>query len=266
MQIESVTLAIFSPTGTTLRVAQAIAGGYAPKNLRCVDATSPQARDTALTTGENELLIIAVPVYMGRVPALLAEWLGALNAAGSPTVCVAVYGNRAYENALLELEDIVRERGGVPVASAAFIGEHSFSSKPTPVAHGRPDAEDLRLAKDFGQKIREKLERTTDISALSAAKTPGARPYGGVTTLWSVDFIEVGEACVRCGLCATACPVGAIETDGGSIIDHEKCITCCACIKRCPQKARTMKPGPVKDASKRLFSLFSEPKAPEIFL
>ncbi len=263
---ETVKLVWFSPTGTTKAVVHGIAKGIDSRVLETTDITLPQARTQPLAATENELLVIGVPVYMGRVPALLGDWLGMIQTARTPAVCVVVYGNRAYENALLELCDIVRARGCIPVAGAAFIGEHSFSSPDTPTAQGRPDTIDLDRAEQFGLKIRAKMEAIASLSAMPDLTVPGACPYGGSTTLWDVDFIEVDDRCVHCGVCAEVCPQGAVDPHRSSIIDHKKCITCCACIKSCPRHARTMKPGPVMDAAQRLHSLYGERKEPECFL
>jgi ferredoxin len=266
MKIESLKLVCFSPTGTSKTVIQGIARGINHGTVELIDITTPQARIEPLETSENELLIVAVPVYMGRVPALLAEWLQAIRAHDTPAVSVVVYGNRVYDDALVELNDILAQRGCKPIAGAAFIGEHSFSSDETPTARGRPDAGDLRLAEAFGQRIREKLDAVPSVDRISGIAIPGCRPYRGDPTLWTVDFIEVGDACTRCGTCAEGCPTGAIDPDEGYRVDTEKCITCCACIKRCPTHARTMKPGPVMDASVRLSTLYKERKEPEYFL
>jgi ferredoxin/flavodoxin len=266
MKWDAVKLAFFSPTGTTRTVVEAIAKGIHSDKLEFTDVTRPEARKKGLITTENEVLVIGVPVYMGRVPALLEEWLYSIEAHHTPTVCVVVYGNRAYENALLELKNFMIERGGVPVASAAFIGEHSFSDLETPLAQGRPDANDLYTAETFGWKIREKLASTPGVLQISNVVVPGSYPYGGVTTLWDVDFIAVNDRCIHCGLCADECPMGAIDADDSGVIDRVKCITCCSCIKKCPQHARAMKPGPVKDAQQRLHTLFPEPKMPEYYL
>ena len=157
MKIESVKSVYFSPTGTTKKVVQGIAHGINPGTMELIDITKPDARKQPLLTSENELLVVGVPVYMGRVPALLIEWLNAIHAHNTPTVCVVVYGNRVYDDALLELKNIVMKYGCIPIAGAAYIGEHSFSNSETPTAQGRPDENDLNHAKVFGQKIREKL-------------------------------------------------------------------------------------------------------------
>lgn len=264
MRFSSVKAVCFSPTGTTKSVAVGIAGGINPDRVDLIDVTSPEARREPLRLSATDLLVIAAPVYMGRVPELLSEWLNALEADNTLAVCVVVYGNRVYDNALLELRDIVASRGCRPIAAAAFIGEHSFSSPELPVAQGRPDTDDLRLAEAFGRKVRDKIRASADDGAV--VTVPGSHPYGGVTKLWNVDFIEVNDRCTRCGVCAELCPVGAIDPRNSDVIDQEKCVTCCACIKSCPEKARTMKPGPVMDAAHRLNSLYKDRKSPECFL
>ena len=274
MEIQSVKLVYFSPTGTTKAVVRGIACGINPGTVEELDITRPDAREQSSQPSEKELLIVGVPVYMGRVPALVTGWLHTMQAHNTPAVSVVVYGNRAYEDALLELNDILVQRGCKPIAGAAFIGEHSFSTFETPTAVGRPDAGDLKNAELFGQKIREKLLSVSSADRIPKIKIPGCHPfrqepchpYRRGTPFWNVDFIAVSDACVQCGTCAEGCPVGAIEPGNSRAISTENCITCCACIRHCPAHARTIKPGLVRDASLRLNTLFKERKDPEYFL
>lgn len=267
MNIETVVLATFSPTGTGKAVAEGIARGLDPARVDLVDITRPEVRARPLQVSKNDLLVVAAPVYMGRIPALLGEWLAAVRADGTPTVCVVVYGNRVYDNALLELKDALVKQGCVPVAAAAYIGEHSFSHGDLPIAEGRPDADDLGHAEAFGRKVRDKLQGTVSMTTMSPLAVPGAFPYEGKTELWDVDFIAVDEGrCIQCGECIEACPMGAIDPDDGTKIDIKTCITCAACIKACPENARSIKPGQVLDAAKRLNEACREPKQPENFL
>ncbi|UCE53956.1 MAG: EFR1 family ferrodoxin [Desulfobacterales bacterium] len=262
MEIQSLKLVCFSPTGTTKSIIKAIADGINQNNAELIDITKPDVRKQQLQTSENELLVVAVPVYMGRVPALLNEWLHAIKACNTPAVCIVVYGNRVYDNALLELKDILIKRGCIPIAGAAYIGEHSFSSSEMPTAEGRPDASDLNHAELFGRKINEKLLSVSSVDHISDINIPGNYPYGGVTKLWSVDFIAISNECTQCGICAEGCPVGAIDSENSNLIDKEKCITCCACIKNCPENARTMKTGLVKEAAMQLNKQYKERKEP----
>lgn len=266
MKINKTKLVYFSPTGTTKTVLSGIVRGLNPDKIESIDITTPKGREHPLVTSEDDLLIIGVPVYMGRVPALIIDYLNGIHANQTPAVCVVVYGNRVYEDALLELKNIVKKCGGIPIAGGAYIGEHSFSNDETPTAAGRPDKEDLKHAEEFGRKIGEKLQSNYSVSEISEVQVPGEYPYRGDSKLWVVDFIAVNKDCTNCGLCAELCPTGAIDSIDSSIIDLEKCITCCACIKSCPVHARSLKPGLVQDASVRLYTLYNEPKMPEYYL
>jgi len=270
MDIEGIKLVCFSPTGTTKTVCQAIARGIDHSVVELVDITRPNARDQFIHVSKNELLIVAVPVYMGRVPGLLHEFLHGIKGINTPVVPVVVYGHRTYDNALLELSDILKKTGCIPLGAGAFIGEHSFSSVDTPIAAARPDANDIELAEEFGRKLKSKLESLASIDAAENLTLPGSYPYGGVLDLWSVDFIDISDACRGQGVCADVCPVGAIDPEDTRKIDKEKCISCCACIKKCPEKARSIKASKVKDAALRLSTLIAcrqkEPKKPQYFL
>ena len=265
MEIQALKLVYFSPTGTTKSIVQTIAQGIKQKPVEQIDVTCPDSRKRQLQTSRNELLIVAVPVYLGRVPVLLAEWLHAIKADKTPVVCVVVYGNRGYGDALLELKHKMIQRGGIPIACAAFIGEHSYSSSEMPIARARPDTMDLNHAESFGQKIQKKLTSASSIDQNTEVYVPGSYPYRGDTKLWNVDFIAINNACTQCGNCAKVCPVGAIDPEHSNIIDKQKCITCCACIKNCPQSARRIKTSPVTDAAIRLNKLCGERKEPELF-
>lgn len=267
MKISSTKMVCFSPTGTTKSIIQAIERGLEPDTPReLVDITSKVSRTGSLQTSKDELLIVAVPVYGGRVPALLGEWLHGMELDNTPVVAVVVYGNRDYEDALLELKDIIRQQGGVPIAGAAFIGEHSFSGTDTPIAVARPDDSDLAKAESFGQSIREKLASMTALDPDEDITVPGNYPYKKAKPSLSVNFIDVSDRCSRCGLCAEVCPVDAIDADNDYRMDKKACILCCACIKYCPEKARTMKAGAVKDIAIWLRDNCMERKEPALFL
>ena len=258
-------LLCFSPTGTTKKIIHHIAFGV---NINCIewmDITTPIDRQENVNTNENELLIVGVPVYMGRVPAIVTQYLHTINANNTPSVCVVVYGNRAYENALLELKDVLTESGCKPIAGSAYVGEHSFSSKALPSSVGRPDKNDVQHAEMFGRKIKGRLDKASSVGQLAVVQIPGSYPYGGVTDLWKLDFISVSEDCTQCGVCAKNCPTGAIAAADSSIVDKEKCTLCCACIKQCKQNAKSMKPGLMKEAAIRC-TKFINRKEPELFL
>ena len=265
LEIQSLKLVCFSPTGTTKSIIQGIARGINQSTAELLDITKPNARKQQLRTSEKDLLVVAVPVYMGRVPALLLEWLHAIKARNTPAVCIVVYGNREFDDALLELKDIMIKCGCIPIACAAYIGEHSFSNPETPIAVARPDASDLNHAQLLGRKIHKKLLSIPSVDHVSDIKVPGNYPYRDSEPLLSVDFIEISDECSQCGVCEEVCPVGAIDLENSILLDKEKCILCCACIKNCPQNARTMKTGTVKNIAIRLSERCKGRKEPVFF-
>jgi ferredoxin len=264
MNINKLKLVCFSPTGTTRKIVHSVARSYNLKNFELIDITTPSARDKKLQTFINELLIVAVPVYMGRVPSVIKDWLSKISAQNTPAVCIVVYGNRAYDNALLELKDIIELCGCNVIAGAAFIGEHSFSSIELPCSVGRPDTSDINKAEIFGSEIKKMIQSLVPESAADV-NIPGKYPYEGTTDLWHIDFIEVNSNCTQCAVCADICPVGAIDFRNSSLIDKDKCTLCCACIENCPQHTRRMKPGLMQDAAVRCHVNFKERKEPEYF-
>ena len=264
MEIQSVKLVSFSPTGTSKTVVQAVARGIGHGNEELIDLTRPEVRKQQLQTPENALLIVAVPVYVGRVPDLVIEWLQSIQAEKTPAVCIVVYGNREFDDALLELRDILTERGCRPVAGAAFIGEHSFSTDDTPIAVSRPDADDVKQAEEFGRKVKETLQSIQTADQIPDLSVPGNHPYRVFEGALTMD-IDVTDDCVQCGVCAEACPVEAIDPEDSRAHDQQKCILCCACIKACPENARSMRPGPIKDIAMNLHKMCSERKEPDVF-
>jgi len=270
MKIESLKLVYFSPTGTTKKILERIAQGINHSTVEKIDIAKPEARKQQLQTYENELVIIGAPVYFGRVQANAIEWLNTIEFHNTPTVCIVVYGNRAYDDALLELKNTTVKNGGVPIACAAYIGEHSFSNSETPIAAGRPDADDLSNAQLFGEKIREKILSVPSINHIADITVPGNYPYidmiDSKKRLSSVDFIAVENGCLQCGACSQHCPVGAIDSENSASIDINKCILCSACIKECPENARTIKNDMIKNIALRLSQTCQDRKEPIFFL
>jgi ferredoxin len=270
MIIDSLKLVYFSPSGTTKKIVKAIAKGINHKSVEHVDFTKPERRKRPLPALDNELLLIGAPVYFGRVQTDAMEWLKTMRGHDTPVVCVVVYGNREYDDALLELKDTVVKNGCVPIACAAYIGEHSFSDSKTPIAAGRPDIDDLKHAVSFGKKIGEKIASTSSIGCVSDISVPGKFPYLEMTEskkkLSAVDLMDVDGNCLQCGLCADLCPLGAIVPGNSASIDINKCILCHACVKSCPADARKTKNDMMKNIALRLSESFRSRKEPVYFL
>ena len=159
MKIENVHLITFSPTHTSKRVGEAIVRGLGIENSKKVDLTFQALDEYEIPT--TDLALISVPVYGGKVAPLALQRLEGIRSNGAPVVLVVVYGNRAYEKALQQLDAFVTERGFKVISGGTFIGEHSYSTLSNPIAVGRPDADDLQFAEEYGQKLLFKIEQNT---------------------------------------------------------------------------------------------------------
>ncbi|MEJ2697932.1 MAG: 4Fe-4S binding protein [Candidatus Sulfobium sp.] len=265
-KIDSVRLIFFSPTGTTRRVIEGIAEGTGAPTVEHLDLTPPDSEISGSAEMSGGLAVIGSPVYTGRVPAEAALRLRRARGNGTPAVVVVVYGNRAYEDALLELRDLALEAGFIPVAAGAFIGEHSFSSESTPIAAGRPDPEDLAKAREFGEIVREKLKTAPPPDRNHRLFVPGNFPYKERGSLPELSPVTKESLCEKCQECASACPTAAITVADAVTTDAGLCIKCCACVKTCSTGARTMEDTRIKQAAGKLSVNCAVRKEPETYI
>ncbi len=244
----------FSPTGNTVKVARAVAEGSGCP-VREVDLSAPVSSETL---GVDEILLAVMPVFGGRVPAVALERLSALKGSGQPAVAVVVYGNRAFDDALLELKDALESNGFQVAAAGAFVAEHSIARS---IAAGRPDAHDLEIARNFGAGIMQKLAGEN----LASVQVPGDPAYREKTGGDS-PHPAAGDACVSCGTCAKNCPLGAIPLETPAETDGSKCINCMRCVSVCPANARSLPEAMLAAVEGMLKQVASDPKQPELFL
>lgn len=248
----------FSPTGGTERAAGLITSEWGGPVER-VDLTDPAADLSACRVGPGDLVLIAMPSYGGRVPALAAERLARVRGNAARCVLLCVYGNRAYEDTLVEMEDLAKASGFTVIAAVAAVAEHSILHQ---YAAGRPDTEDAARLRSFAGQI---LERVTAGATGERPKIPGNRPYknrsGGGKMV-----PKAGAACNGCGRCAESCPAGAISKGELRGADPQKCISCMRCVVNCPQGARGVNAAVLSAAALALKKACSQRKEAELFL
>jgi hypothetical protein len=104
MDIRSVKTVFFSPTETTARIVNIVAQGIHPDIISMIDLTLPESRSQNVNQISDQFTIIGTPVYAGRIPPEAANRLRRIKGNNTPAVVVVVYGNREYEDALLELK------------------------------------------------------------------------------------------------------------------------------------------------------------------
>lgn len=242
---------IFSPTGGTAKVARAFAEGWQGE-VKTIDLADPEKDFSACAVDEDDQALIALPSFGGRVPTIATERLSRIAGNGAACTLICVYGNRAFEDTLAEMEDTARACGFNVVAAVAAVAEHSIFPQ---FATGRPDAADAAQLRGFARRIAEEATGTPTI--------PGNRPYkqggrGGLVP-------QPTDACVGCGLCARECPAQAIDTESFAA-NPETCIGCMRCLRICPVGAREVNAAAVAAKSEELSPVCASRKENELFL
>ena len=247
---------VFSPTGGTQKTA-----GLLWKELgkpeRQIDLCNAATSFSEIALQPEDVALIAVPSYGGRVPTLAAQRLSQIRANGARCVLLCVYGNRAYEDTLAEMQALAKGCGFTVIAAVAAVAEHSIARK---IAAGRPDQQDEQKLSSFAAQIQQKLEAG---GALSAA-LPGNIPQKSAGGMGMVP--KTTSACNGCKLCDQRCPAQAIHYDNPKVIDSKKCISCMRCVSICPQHAKKLNGLLLKGVSLVLGKACAGRKEPELFL
>ncbi len=270
MNIHSIT---FSPTGTSAAIAKAVCNGITDRTrLHVTQHDATFTHTGSATFAPDDILIVAAPVYGGQIAPLFKQRIDHLRGTSTSCILIAVYGNRAFENAIADLASFMSDRGFIVCGAGAFIGEHSYSTAHTPIAHHRPDQHDIAEANRFGDEIAARIAGRSlspvDISLLKDQPAPQQSITAFRNFVMSytkrqtenptpqLPALDI-DLCDDCGTCYDACPTDAIQP-GQPDVDPARCIKCCACVKTCPTGARSYSSpfAPI------LSEYFSKPKQP----
>lgn len=268
---------VFSPTGTSAKVSEAVVAGirYAllpdEAGVKLLDVTRREG--VTVCVERSDFAVIVAPVYGGKMAPIAKERMKDIKADSTPCIVIAVYGNRAFENAVSDMAAFAESLGFVPVAAGAFVGEHSYSTAATPIAVGRPDGVDWDAAFAFGREVGLRLAdgmlKAVDASKLHDEPSPEqsvanfkafVKSYMESQQTAPVRILpEVNEdLCSDCRECVAVCPTAAINPESHAA-DPGKCIKCCACVKICPAGARTLS-SPFAPVLSENFSAYKTPQ------
>lgn len=243
----------FSPTGGTKKAGEIFAGGIS-ENVNLINL----GKEEEFPKSDGEMAVVAAPVFGGRIPAFVAKKLKKIDGGGRKAVTLAVYGVRAYEDALVELNDAASACDFQVIASAALVAQHSIVPA---VGEGRPDEPDAAEIREFARKVLEKLETGTD----GDFQVPGNRPYkqwGGMPAA-PISL----PSCNQCKKCADVCPTKAITVKEDAVeTDAEKCMLCMACTAVCPEHARILPPPLQEKLEQKLGAFKDVRRANEFYL
>jgi len=271
--IKNINTMYFSATGTTKKVIDELANNLLEIAdfkgiIKNVDFTLPEVRKEPVSFTEEDVVIVGIPVIAGRVPNVLLKYLNTIKGNSALVIAVVVYGNRNYDDALVELKDILELDGFKVIAGGTFIGEHSFSKI---LAQNRPDEKDMAIVGDFARQIYNKIATQDE---LQTVVVKGNKPYRNYYKPKDKngDFVDIRKVtpktnsnCIDCKLCVSICPTGCIDAKDVSKLNGI-CIKCCACIKNCPTHAKYFDDENYLRHKHELEIEFANRQEPELFI
>lgn len=248
----------FSPAGTTKKITGRIAARFSKErekyHLIQNEIIEP------VVCKKDDIVVVGMPVYAGRIPQVCMQSLQNLKGNNTAAVAVVVYGNREYEDALVELCDILKSQGFLVIGAGAFVAQHSIFPN---VASGRPDEEDKKKIDRFSKNCMEKFQKFS-ADTFIPLQVNGNRPYRDIS---DVELKPSGnKLCNLCGSCVNVCPTYAISRDNPRITNKEKCISCTACIQVCPTGARKFRSPAYQVAQVMFGKKCAQRKEPEWFI
>lgn len=248
---------VFSPTGNTKKIANHVASIF-NQTIKTIDLTDYTIDFSQISLAKDDICIVAIPSFGGRVPEIVATRLKKIKANNTRAILIAVYGNRAYEDTLLELQTILTDTGFCCIGAIASVARHSIMNQ---YASNRPNKKDLEELTQFSKELYEYIKQNKVPNNLVLPGNKPYRKYDGI-------FIKpkINKHCTKCQLCAIKCPVQAIDINNPTKTDLKKCISCMRCINICPNNARAINKLLLKLASFIMKKSCNERKANELFL
>lgn len=268
----NITTMYFSPTGTTRKVVTRLAAQTALRlsatQIREIDFTLKKTRQESVAFCREDLLIIGVPVYAGRVPNVIKDFIGEIQGNGAKAVAVVLFGNRSFDDGLMELKTLLTSGGFHVIAAGAFVGEHAFSDI---LAKGRPNQKDLALVDIFARELSEKIQEGNENTDFWIK---GQMPLGNYYTPLNMEGEAVNilkvkpkttAGCTDCKHCVEICPMESISGEDPTQVVGI-CIKCGACVKGCPVKAKYYDDPGFLGHKLQIETNFMDPKDPEWYL
>ncbi|MCM1115071.1 MAG: 4Fe-4S dicluster domain-containing protein [Clostridium sp.] len=226
----------FTATGNSLYVA---------KKLDENPISIPQMLKHNSLDFTDESIGIVFPIYAGRPPKIIVDFLSKAKFNTDYLYFVGTYGNS--DSAICKtLPDVCKKLG----INIDYINTVSMVDNYLP-------AFDMEQEKKLDKKVDEKVNEI--LADLSVKKkyipTPTAQGLKLAKGVWTMEKLKLmvndgsqlvikTDKCTGCGICKQVCPVDNIVIGNGvAVRKNAECEYCLACAHNCPQKAITIKRG-----------------------
>jgi len=233
----------FSATGNTRKIAKVIGDAFTAMGADVTqrDITAHADRQKTIDLKPFDALVFGAPIHSWRAPRVVREWMKTLDGRGKKCSMFFTYGGFGVHPTHFSTRQILEKQNFIVVASAEFLGFHTFNLGGWKAMEGRPDGSDFELAKEYARltykrfsgedaKILGNLERTqhteAELDAIESFR------FKVLTQLPTRD----GKECCMCLACEELCPTGAMNAESGEA-DKGNCIACLSCVANCPEDA-----------------------------
>lgn len=273
MKVHHIHALYFSPTGGTKKVITALARKLSALlhiQVEFRDLTVLENRRKVYQFDDQTLVLLAIPVYAGRIPnKLLPDLQQCIKGNHTPVIPICVYGNRSYDEALRELLMLSETTGFIPIGAATMVSQHAFSNV---FANGRPNMDDISKLEAFAMKLVSQIQDSETWNAMDYDRKTLIKPYymplkeehTPAKFLKAKPVTDISK-CNGCGICAQQCPMASISLD--NVVDVcGICIKCQACVVHCPTKAKHFIDEDFLSHVRMLEATYKQPKEPEFFL
>lgn len=222
----------FSPTGNTKKVLDIVSNNFNNSNVKEIDISDPNLDFNSFNFNSDDLCIFGVPSFGGIAPKIALDRINKLKGKNTFCIIVITYGNRHYDDTILQMKNNLKELGFVPAGAIASVCKHSIM---TNIASNRPDDLDILELNKYSNIIKERLD---NIDIEYDLDVEGDFPYKDFPGVPFKPFAN--DSCIKCKKCAEVCPVQAIPIDNPNKTNNNICITCMRCVSVCPVNARSL--------------------------
>jgi len=229
----------FSATGITETISNHIAAILQAEghSIKLRNIITPDSRQCHFDFLKYDAYIFGFPVFGGRPPSVVEEWMKTLNGKNRKCSMFFTYGARDLELVHQITYYLLTQAHFQVVLSAEFIGKHSFNlAKGWSLAENRPNQLDFEVATEFALQSLTRFQKESEFSINLSEFTYKPKKTRELHGFWANFYPSRDiDDCSMCYLCEKECPVKAFDAFSGKP-NRKRCIQCMHCISICPDK------------------------------